>query len=293
MQVQQRISTQVQSGGAKRIPAPVIGLLSKIFPNHYTHNGLNSLFLTAGAPDNIPQTSKPDKVTEWLRRINQECADPLEILGKILEEFMDTEPRNNSFYSTQSNEEAVQAHNDERERIIAALAKDGLQYVRSGHIRSGQGTATLSLMERIQRDGLPAIDIEVKRALDNVDKDPPAAVLAAGAVLEAAFKTYLERNGVPFFDTDTFSSLWRKCSNHMGMKPKEVEDEDLKKIVNGLCDIAEGLMHLRNRKSASHGKSDAQIKSYAVAPRHARLAVHAAHTLAAYILEAAESNGRR
>ena len=208
---------------------------------------------------------------------------------------MDAEPPDDHLYRGivyQTIEEAQDAYNKPRERIKNALTKDGLQYFRGGHITGGQGIPTKTLMERVQHEGLSAIDIEVKRALDNVEKDPPAAVLAAGAVLEAVFKTYLEQNNVNFYENDTFSSLWKRCSSHIGMNPKEVEDEDLKRILSGLHDIADGLMHLRNRKSASHGKSNKQIKSYGIEPRHARLAVHAAHTLAAYILEVMEKNER-
>ncbi len=275
----------------KRIPAPIIGLLSNFFPDYYTHNEINSLFLTAGAPEDIPLGSKPTKVTSWLRLINQECETPLEVLGRILEDYMDAEsPDEQTYHQRLYNtiEEAQEAYNKPRDRLRNALAKDGLQYGRGGHITTGQGFSTKTLMERVQKEGLSAIDIEVKRALDNVEKDPPSAVLAAGAVLEAVFKTYLEQKNVKFYEKDTFSSLWKKCSSHIGMNPKEIEDEDLKKILSGLHDIADGLMHLRNRKSASHGKSDKQMKFYRIETRHARLAVHAAHTLASYILDVME-----
>ena len=205
----------------------------------------------------------------------------------IWEDFMDAEPPDGlGFYITI--EEAQEAHSKPRERIKNALSKDGLQYSRGGHITTGQGVSTKTLMEQVQQGGLAAIDIEVKRALDNVEKDPPTAILAAGAVLEAAFKAYLEQNDVRFYEKDTFSSLWKKCSNHIGMNSKEIEDEDLKRILSGLHDISDGLMHLRNRKSASHGKSDKQMKTYRIEPRHARLAVHFTHTLAVHLLEVME-----
>ena len=250
-------------------------------------DGINSLFLSAGAPENIPPGSKPSKVTSWLRCINQECENPLGVLGHILGDFMDAEPLDVlGFHIT--TEEAQEAYSKPRERIKNVLSKDGLQYSRGGRITTGQGMSTKTLMEQVQLGGLAAIDIEVKRALENVEKDPPTAILAAGAVLEAAFKVYLEQKDVKFYEKDTFSSLWKKCSNHIGMNSKEIDDEDLKKILAGLHDIADGLMHLRNRKSASHGKSGKQMKAYRIEPRHARLAVHVAHTLAAYLLEVME-----
>jgi hypothetical protein len=76
----------------QKIPAATIGLLSQILPEYYTHDGLNGLFLTASAPDRIPECSKPSKVTTWLRSINGECDDPISVLGSVIEDFMDKEP---------------------------------------------------------------------------------------------------------------------------------------------------------------------------------------------------------
>lgn len=42
--------------------------------------------------------------------------------------------------------------------------------------------------------------------------------------------------------------------------------------------------HLRNRKSGAHGRTEAQIKENLPRPRHARLVIHAAHTLAACVI---------
>ncbi|WP_312138194.1 hypothetical protein [Brevundimonas sp.] len=76
-----------------KIPTAVIGLLSNIYPDYFTHNQIDSLFLTAGAPDEIPEGSKPVKVKEWLRQINKISDNPNEILGRILEEFFElTDP---------------------------------------------------------------------------------------------------------------------------------------------------------------------------------------------------------
>ena len=86
-----------------KIPAATIGLLSQILPEYYTHDGLNGLFLTASAPENIPDGSKSSKVTTWLRAINNECDDPLEVLGNLLADFMDKEsyyPTIDKFYYT-------------------------------------------------------------------------------------------------------------------------------------------------------------------------------------------------
>src|SRR5690554_5415241 len=74
---------------ADRIPTAIIGLLSQIFPDRYTQAGIDSLFLTAGAPEPIPEGSKATKVQAWLRQTNAVLPEPIKVLGLILDDFME------------------------------------------------------------------------------------------------------------------------------------------------------------------------------------------------------------
>jgi Abortive infection C-terminus len=274
-----------------RIPAATIGLLSQILPEYYTHDSLNGLFLTASAPDNIPEGSKPSKVTTWLRLVNNDSEKPLNVLGNLLADFMDRETYNQNRYSFGGAEEYENKRNEAREKIVESLAKDGLSYSRGGHITKGGYAATLSLRENVIKRGFSAIEIEIKRALANVESDPLAAIHNAGCVLEASLKAYLTHHSISYKDeSDTLSDLWKQVVDHIGIHPKELDDRDLKKIASGLFNIVDGIMHLRNKKSSAHGKSEEQLRQSNIRPRHARLAIHAAHTLSAYILELTENS---
>lgn len=146
-----------------------------------------------------------------------------------------------------------------------------LQYS-AGHIlHGGAASPTLSLKEYVSKNGLKGVEDEINRALDNVEKDPPAAIGAAGNILEAVFKYYLERNQVLYSEKDTLSPLWEKVATHMDIR-KKLENEEVAKVVSGLNKIVDGILHLRNKKSSAHGKSESQIKAYTILPRHARLA---------------------
>jgi hypothetical protein len=274
-----------------KIPAATIGLLSQILPNYYTHAGLEGLFLTASAPDNIPDGSKPDKVATWLRLTNQHCEEPLKVLGNLLADFMDREIYTQKWYGSSSDEEEEKKRNEAREKIVQSLAKDGLKYSRGGHIAKGSSVVTISLQQSVAKLGLPAVEIEIQRALAHVDNDPLAAAHNAACALEASLKAYLSHYGIPSYkeESDTLSDLWKQVIEHIGIKPKELDDKDLKKIASGLFNIVDGTMHLRNKKSAAHGKSEEQLKQNTIRPRHARLAIHAAYTISAYILEFIEN----
>lgn len=275
-----------------KIPAATIGLLSQILPDYYTHNDIDGLFLTASAPENIPEGSKSSKVLTWLRAVNAESPDPLAVLGTIIEDFMDKEPYNpNKFFDKKSDDEYARKLKDAQEKITQSLAKDGLSYTRGGYITKGGSIPTLSLQENVEKRGLSAVEIEIKRALNNVESDPLAAAHNAGCVLEAALKAYLAHYNIAYKeDSDTLSALWQKVVEHIGIHPKEMDDKDLKKIASGLFSIVDGTMHLRNKKSSAHGRSEEQMKQSAIRPRHARLAIHASHTVSAYILELLEGS---
>jgi len=101
-------------------------------------------------------------------------------------------------------------------------------------------------------------------------------------------KAYLDNKLVSYGNGDTLSELWKSSADAIGLKPQEWDNDGLKKIASGLHSIVHGIMNIRNTKSAAHGKSEAQIKVINIKPRHARLAIHSAHTVAAYVLELIE-----
>ncbi|EJF79125.1 abortive infection family protein [Bartonella doshiae] len=56
-------------------------------------------------------------------------------------------------------------------------------------------------------------------------------------------------------------------------------------IASGLYKIVDGTMHLRNKKSAAHGRLEKDLELINLKPHHARLTFNAAHSLSMYILE--------
>jgi hypothetical protein len=267
----------------KNIPSAAIGVLSEVMPEELTHANIDSLFLSAGAPETVPVGNKSQKVQAWLRSINELSENPLNVLGQILERFMDLEKPEANAWASGSRD--IDAFRSRRERIRRALAKDGLQYSRGGALSAATGTPVQSLMDLIRQDGHAHVDAEMRRAISNLDADPPAACLAAAAILEAVFKTYLDKCEIEYPESDTLAPLWKKVSEHLKIKPGEIEDEDIRKIASGLHSIASGMQALRNRKSAAHGQSSEQLKTYAIKRKHARLAVHSSHTLAIFVLD--------
>ncbi|WP_374374249.1 abortive infection family protein [Tabrizicola sp.] len=270
-----------------RIPTSLIGLLSQIFPDRYTQAEIDSLFLFAGAPEPIPDGSKATKVQAWLRQINARADQPTRVLGIILDDFMERPAPPSTFWLSTSEDHAAKLEL-EKAKIRETLAREGVAYVRGGNFVRAGATATISLVDAVKKNGLATVDVEIQRALAQIETDPQAAAHYAGNVLEAALKAYLDHKGRAYASGDALAELWKAAADQIGLRPVDWDSKDLKKIASGLNSIVDGIMHLRNTKSGAHGKSEEQARAYSIKPRHARLAIHASHTVAAYVLELIE-----
>ena len=93
-----------------------------------SHASLEAFFRSCGAKCDSPGLSHDTKWKEWLFRVGQEQPDEsIDILGNLLEEFMDVAPPN-GFTDEYENWEA------KRNRVVRALEDSGLRYFRFGRI---------------------------------------------------------------------------------------------------------------------------------------------------------------
>jgi hypothetical protein len=243
---------------------------------YYSHRLIESLFRGAGARCRSPGGNCASEVAEWLLlEAKTEPARSHGFLGEVLEEFLDGDVSRNL-------DDATQVLG--RERITRALAADGLKYMRGGRVVSSQLSAPARALEvALQAWSIPEINTEFERAQANAQTDPPAAVTAACALLEALCKHYLAERGLPLPSKQRVAPLWRAVAKDLKVSPESVEDDDLKRILTGLASIVDGVGALRTHAGSAHGQGK---RIYRIAPRHARLAVHAAHSMALFMLEA-------
>lgn len=60
----------------------------------------------------------------------------------------------------------------------------------------------------------------------------------------------------------------------------QVADDDLRMLLSGLVHVVQGFAAFRTHASSAHGQ-----EAYKMEPRHSRLVVHAADTVALFLLE--------
>lgn len=261
------------------IPAPVIAACAEIMPRRETHASLHNLFLHAGAPGDGPEGSKPVKTQEWLRRINaDESTQPLRVLGRLLENYMEESPPDSGPF-----DEFPQAvDTPDQVTLKKALARYGLKYVRGGTVSGALATPSKTLDDFIMEKDIPAVDQEFTRALSNVESNPREAVSAASNILESICKIYIAEQGLQAPVKQDLKPVWTVVRKDLGFDPGAVEDQDLQVILTGLLSIVDGIGALRTHASSAHGEGK---KNYKLEPRHARLAIHAAHTVTLFIFE--------
>jgi hypothetical protein len=258
------------------IPNPVIAVLADVLATHYTHTRLNLLFQECGAPGEPPEGNKEDKCAAWLKRLNHTAGiEASSILGAILENFMEVDQT----YMGQENTTQV----SNRRRVTDILSRHGLRYEVGGRIYGAAAASPTRSLEAILRArDLAAVHKEFERALQSVEQDPPAAITAACAIVEALCKTYCEDEGVDLPKEQSIKPLWKAVQSHIGFDPAKIEDDDLKRILTGLASIVDGIGSFRTHAGSAHGRGP---KSYRPAPRHARLLLHSAHSLVAFCIE--------
>lgn len=259
----------------KEIPAPIIAVLSENMPNLETHASLDNLFSYAEAPGEPPEGSKPVKVQSWLRRVNKESDFPLVVLGRIIECYMelpDVEEDASSWFGTPS----VDVKKEFKAKLEVILSRCNLAYITGGIISDGSSAPSRSLAELIKGRDIPSIDAEFNRALANVNSEPREAVSAACNILESIFKTYIADEELDVPQKQDLQNVWKVVRADLGFDPAALEDDDLKKILSGVLSVVDGIGAFRTHASSAHGQGR---KIYNLKPRHARLAIHSAHTL--------------
>lgn len=249
--------------GVARVIGEVLGA------SYYSHRRIEALLHESGFSGDPPEGNCSDKITHWIcREANETPGEIVPKVGRVICEFMDSDH---------------ESHIEGRNRIIGILAQSGMTCSFGGHIfGSGVSAPAKSLDDLLRKQAIPEIEIEFQRALDAVESDPPAAVTAACAILEAFCRIYIQEEGVTAPGDLSAKPLWNAVAHHIGFAPATQTDQDIKKVLSGFLSVVDGIACFRTHDGSAHGH---ERRPYRILPRHARLAVHAAHTLVLFGLE--------
>lgn len=120
-----------------RLPVAVCAAVAEVLNG--SHDSLNALFEAAGAPGPPPDLAHHTKWKTWLQKVGSDPeADSLQVLGNLIEEFMDLPPLQSSsslgdFLGIEI-PDSVEEYNKRRERLVNILEEHGFRYFRGGRL---------------------------------------------------------------------------------------------------------------------------------------------------------------
>ena len=135
--------------------------------------------------------------------------------------------------------------------------------------------------------GLAHLQEHIRRIESAVDSDPGLAIGSAKELIETTAKTILDARGTGYAKTDDLPKLTKAVCAALGQLPDGVPEtargaDAIRRTLSNLASIVQGLAELRSLYGTGHGRTGT---SRGLKPRHARLAVGAAATLATYLFD--------
>lgn len=174
-----------------------------------------------------------------------------------------------------------------RAQLLDCLERDGYAYA-EGKLKSANTRSHLSVAAAaLSHLDAPELEAQIQRMRDSIDSDPGLAIGTSKELVESACKTILEDFGLPLNPDWDLVQLAKEAREALELLPENVPERAkglvaIKKLLANLGVVVQSLAEVRNLYGSGHGRG---VKREALQPRHARLAVGAATTLATFLLE--------
>ena len=128
---------------------------------------------------------------------------------------------------------------------------------------------------------------QITRMESSVEDDPALAIGTAKELVETCCYTILRDANVTPSNSMTLAQLVKLTAKELKLTPDDIPDsakaaDSIKRLLSNLGTITQGIAELRNLYGTGHGRL---AGSKGLQPRHARLAVGAASTLAVFLTE--------
>ncbi len=127
----------------------------------------------------------------------------------------------------------------------------------------------------------------------SIENTPHIAIGIAKELIETCCKSIFNDRKISYQDSWDLPKLMKETTKLLKLTPNDIPEEakaakSIKQVLGSLSSVVQGLAEIRNEYGSGHGK-DGKFKG--LQPRHAKLAVGAASTLAIYLLETNEIRG--
>lgn len=122
-----------------------------------------------------------------------------------------------------------------------------------------------------------------RRMVRRIVDDPEGAITASRNLLETVLKHILDERNIPY-DADRIEmpDLYKKVQTELRIAPEQHQEQVFKQILGGCSGVVNGLGTMRNKLGDAHGSGAQRVRPL---PRHARLAVNLAGSMALFLTE--------
>jgi hypothetical protein len=180
-------------------------------------------------------------------------------------------------------------------RLIGCLQRDGFNYV-AGKITAVAHNLTIEdLSQTAATLDNQVLRQQIDRIRDAIEEDPDLAIGTAKELLETTCQSILADYGVTADSGWDVTRLVKQTRSVLKLVPEDIPDsargaDTVRRLLSNLGQVSQGLAELRNLYGTGHGKHG---RFKGLTPRHARLAVGCATTLASFLFETHESRKER
>ncbi|MDF0544865.1 abortive infection family protein [Sphingobium sp. H39-3-25] len=272
------------TGGAGNDNSPAIGI-------YRSGPKIEQFFLDCGLDMRIGASSRVPATTDFLRQTANHYDGQGDVyITRIIEKVCD--PRE---YLTEP-DKAIAV----REHLNKALGADELAVVIVGGKavltrRQSSGTIVEPFIQKVETLDFDTVQMEIARALPNLQDDPEDAVTAACSLIEAVCRSILIELGLPLPPRKDIDGLIRAVQEPLNLSPGRTDlpaeiEGDIRQILSGLTSVAKGIGALRTHGGDAHGREKGFRR---IDPRIARLAINAASSLALFLIETWERQEKR
>lgn len=173
---------------------------------------------------------------------------------------------------------------------IAEVSQISGRPVYEARSRLSVPSALRTLRKAIRAGDREYLDNQITRMEASIENDPELAIGTAKELVETACKSALVALGVPPEPSWDLPRLVKEAGRALKVTPEDIPDsaraaDSIRKTLGSLGGVVAGIAELRNAYGTGHGRP---LGSSGLHPRHARLAVGAASTLAVFLFETYE-----
>ncbi len=250
---------------------------------------IEQFFLDCNLDMRIGVSSRIPATTSFLRQI-ADLSESDELIKRVILRVCD--PR--EYFSEPKKAAAV------REHLNRALEPDGLAVTVVGgkaHLieRNATGMIVEPFIAKVATLDFDTVQIEIARALPNLNDDPEDAVTAACSLIEAVCRSILIEFQLPLPPKKDIHGLLRALQEPLGLSPGRTDlatevEQDIRQILGGLTSVVKGVGALRTHAGDAHGREKGFRR---IDARIARLALNSASSIALFLIETWEKKEHR